>query len=117
LLASSNEVGENIMAIDTNNGIKPGHTANNTTGRANSAAPRSGAESKTSPEPSGPPRDDVVLSQEAQSLGRLEEKINNLPEVNSERVAEIRQAIAEGRFEVNAQRIAENMLNQDDLLG
>ncbi|MDQ2075460.1 flagellar biosynthesis anti-sigma factor FlgM [Marinimicrobium sp. ABcell2] len=104
------------MAIDTNNSIKTGHTTNNTTGRANSAAPRPGADTKTSPEPTSS-RDDVVLSQEAQSLGRLEEKINNLPEVNSERVAEIRQAIAEGRFEVNAQRIAENMLNQDDLLG
>lgn len=104
------------MTIDTNNGIRPGHNANTATGRTQSAATRPGADSKS---PSSKPveRSDVVLSQEAQSLGRLEDKINALPEVNSERVAEIRQAIAEGRFQINAERIAENLLNQDELLG
>ena len=61
--------------------------------------------------------DQVVLSQEAQTLGRLQTKINNSPDVDLEKVAEIRRAIAEGRFEVNPERIAENMLNQNDLLG
>ncbi len=61
--------------------------------------------------------DQVVLSQEAQTLGRLQAKINNSPDVDLEKVAEIRRAIAEGRFEINPDRIAENMLNQNDLLG
>ena len=61
--------------------------------------------------------DQVVLSQEAQTLGRLQAKINNSPDVDLEKVAEIRRAIAEGRFEINPERIAENMLNQNDLLG
>lgn len=61
--------------------------------------------------------DQVVLSQEAQTLGRLQGKINNSPDVNLEKVAEIRRAIAEGRFEINPERIAENMLNQSNLLG
>ena len=104
------------MAIDTNNGIRPGHNTNTATGPAQSTAARPGVDSKHAA--SAPAeRDDVVLSQEAQSLGRLEDKINALPEVNSERVAEIRQAIAEGRFQINAERIAENLLNQDELLG
>ena len=61
--------------------------------------------------------DQVVLSQEAQTLGRLQAKINTSPDVDLEKVAEIRRAIAEGRFEINPERIAENMLNQNDLLG
>jgi negative regulator of flagellin synthesis FlgM len=60
--------------------------------------------------------DQVVLSQEAQTLGRLQAKINNAPDVDMDKVAEIRRAIAEGRFEINAERIAENMLNQENLL-
>ena len=47
---------------------------------------------------------------------RLQAKISNLPDVNMDRVAAIKQAIAEGHFEINPERIAENMLNQDELL-
>lgn len=59
----------------------------------------------------------VVLSQEAQNMGRLQAKVASAPDVNMEKVAAIRQAIAEGRFEFNPERIAENMLKQEDLLG
>lgn len=61
--------------------------------------------------------DQVLLSSQAQSLNKLESKINSLPDVDLNKVAEIKRAISEGRFEINAKRIAENMLNQDDLLG
>jgi negative regulator of flagellin synthesis FlgM len=61
--------------------------------------------------------DQVVLSEQAQTLGRLQSKIDSAPDVNLDKVAEIRRAIAEGRFEINPERIAENMLNQNDLLG
>lgn len=104
------------MAIDTNNGIRPGHSTNTAPGRAQSTAARAGVDNNA-PATGPAERDDVVLSQEAQSLGRLEDRISALPEVNSERVAEIRQAIAEGRFQINAERIAENLLKQDELLG
>ncbi len=102
------------MVIDSNNSIKPGSTSSgaNRTASANTRQ----TDARTGVESAAQAREEVVLSKEAQSLGRLEDKINSLPEVNSERVAEIRQAISEGRFQINAQRIAENMLNQDDLL-
>jgi negative regulator of flagellin synthesis FlgM len=72
--------------------------------------------STTAPKTSGA-GDQVVLSQEAQNLGRLQSKINSSPDVDMDKVAEIRRAIAEGRFEINPERIAENMLKQEDLLG
>ena len=89
--------------------------------RSKPAAP-SAPEAKT-PAPEAAPAaskgtaDQVVLSNEAQTLGRLQSKINSSPDVDLEKVAEIRRAIAEGRFEITADRIAENMLNQNDLLG
>lgn len=101
------------MVIDTNNSI-------NTTG----ARGRSNGVSNTPPETragtaeqAGKGKDDVVLSSEAQNLNRLQASISNMPDVDMERVAAIKQAIAEGKFEINAERIAENMLNQETLLG
>lgn len=61
--------------------------------------------------------DQVQLSQEAQKLGQLQAKINASPDVNLEKVNEIRQAIAEGKFHVNPERIADALLNQEELLG
>ena len=60
--------------------------------------------------------DQVMLSPEAQNMSRLEAKVASSADVNLEKVAAIRQAIAEGKFEFNPERIAENMLKQDDLL-
>ena len=104
------------MVIDTNNINSSGGTS-----RSRSSAPVVAPSPKT---PSAPAekaepssKDNVVLSSEAQNLVRLQTKISNLPDVNMDRVAAIKQAIAEGRFEINPERIAENMLNQDELLG
>jgi len=103
--------------INTNNTLESVGTKGT---RSKPAAP-SAPEAKT-PAPDAAPAakgasDQVVLSQEAQTLGRLQAKINSSPDVDLEKVAEIRRAIAEGRFEINPERIAENMLNQNDLLG
>jgi negative regulator of flagellin synthesis FlgM len=40
----------------------------------------------------------------------IEAAMGNSPVVNSERVAEIKQAIAEGRFQVNAERVADGLI-------
>ncbi len=105
------------MVIDTNN-INSSGGAN----RSRSSAPVvTTTSAKAQPAPVATPepstKDNVVLSSEAQNLVRLQAKISSLPDVNLDRVAAIKQAIAEGRFEINPERIAENMLNQDELLG
>lgn len=105
------------MVIDSNNGIKPGSN-NSGSSRPASVTPKdSGAASKTDSQSNTARRDSVNLSAEAQSMNRLEENLAKLPDVDSERVASLKNAIAEGRFEIDAERIAQNMLNQDDLLG
>ncbi|RYZ96865.1 MAG: flagellar biosynthesis anti-sigma factor FlgM [Moraxellaceae bacterium] len=105
------------MVIDTNN-INSGSTSSSA--RSRNAAPVAPAVPKTQSSPAeavaSNSKDNVVLSAEAQNLTRLQTKISSLPDVNMDRVAAIKQAIAEGRFEINAERIAENMLKQDELL-
>lgn len=107
------------MILNTNNTLE---SINAKGTRSKPAAPAI-AEDKPTGSTSAPPAaakaasDQVVLSQEAQTLGRLQSKINSAPDANLEKVEEIRRAIAEGRFEINPERIAENMLKQNDLLG
>ncbi|TQV84126.1 flagellar biosynthesis anti-sigma factor FlgM [Exilibacterium tricleocarpae] len=104
------------MVINSNNGINPpGAEANRgKTGAAgnSTATAKSGAQAT-----GGKDREDVVLSREAQALARLEARIQTTADVDTDKVDAIKAAIAGGRFEVNAERIAERLLQQDDLLG
>jgi negative regulator of flagellin synthesis FlgM len=89
-----------------------------TTRSRNSVAPEPAQSAAVTSQPKGKSSiDQVQLSQEAQKLGQLQAKINASPDVNLEKVNEIRKAIAEGKFHVNPERIAEALLNQEELLG
>ncbi|MCB1645209.1 MAG: flagellar biosynthesis anti-sigma factor FlgM [Pseudomonadales bacterium] len=50
--------------------------------------------------------DTVRLSSNARDLQNLETRIRDLPEVNQERVAHIREALREGNYSVDPQRLA-----------
>lgn len=103
------------MNFDINNSL--GSVGTKTSkGKAASPAPEVKSATPAKSAAKTDAKDKVVLSQEAQTLGRLQAKINSSPDVNMEKVEELKRAIAEGRFEINADRIAENMLKQDDLL-
>ncbi len=104
------------MAIDTSNNVKPG---NPLTSRSNGSAAASGRSDTTArgkESASGTSPDSVSLSAEAQTMHKLESAIQSASDIDSEKVDAIKQAIAEGRFEINADRLAEAMLAQDELL-
>lgn len=104
------------MVIDiNNNSITPGSARSRSS--VNSPTADKPQPVDVAPDKASGGKDNVVLSAEAQNLNRLQAKISNMPDVDLERVAQIKQAIAEGKFEINAERIAENMLNQEELLG
>lgn len=58
-----------------------------------------------------PPAAQVDLSPLSSRLQAIEASLANEPVVNSERVAAIKQAIAEGRFQINPDRIADGLLS------
>lgn len=54
--------------------------------------------------------DQVQLSAEAQTLKRLQDSVAEIPAFDEARVESIREAIAEGRYHVDADRLAERFI-------
>lgn len=102
------------MIIDPNNRL-PTSSSNDARNKA-AGVDGSGSQAKSSTHgSSGVEKDSVQLSPEAMALKRLEAQINASPDIDIGRVAAIKRAIAEGNFEINVERIAERMLQQDGL--
>jgi negative regulator of flagellin synthesis FlgM len=55
----------------------------------------------------------VQITDTARQLAALEQAVKALPIVNEARVAEVRQAIEEGRYHVAPERIAEKLLRMN----
>lgn len=53
----------------------------------------------------------VELSPRSTRLQELESSLANTPAVNTQRVAEIRQAIAQGDFKIDASKIADGLID------
>ena len=54
--------------------------------------------------------DTVQLSPEAQRLQHAADKLNEQPAVDQERVEKLKQAIADGSYQVDSQRVASKLL-------
>ena len=88
-------------------------------GAGNAAQGGQGATGDKTAESQGNPassRDTVSLTPQAQQLRDLESRIADLPEVDSNRVNAIRDAIANGSYEIDANRIAEKLMQFEGAL-
>lgn len=98
------------MAIDFNNpnnaGLSKPTTASSLS-TAQDSAKKSVLAQTNKPTSSGEP---VQLSKNARQLQSVSEKIASMPSVNSEKVAQLKQAVAEGSYQVDSQRVASKLL-------
>lgn len=62
------------------------------------------------------PSSPVRITDQARQLAALEQAVQGMPVINEAKVAEIRLAIEEGRYEVAPERIAEKLLRMDQEL-
>ena len=70
-----------------------------------------GTKSAGAKAPAGQPQGSAVaLSSLGSQLGNIEATLANVPVVDAARVAEIKQAISEGRFKVNPEVVADRLL-------
>ncbi|UTW07280.1 flagellar biosynthesis anti-sigma factor FlgM [Pseudomonas benzenivorans] len=104
------------MVIDFNRPNSASTPANaGRTGNAQSAgrSDATGAKQPASAEQAEPKQggESVQLSREAQQLQKIGDTLRDLPAVDKERVAQIKQAIADGSYQVDSQRVAGKLLN------
>lgn len=104
------------MVIDFNrpNGSAPATTGGRATSvqsaeRTTASQPTNEADKalNAATTPGGEP---VKLSDEAQQLQQVSEKMRSMPEVDQERVAKLKQAIADGSYQVDSKRLASKLL-------
>ncbi|QGW20471.1 flagellar biosynthesis anti-sigma factor FlgM [Stutzerimonas degradans] len=74
------------------------------------AQPASGDTAPVSSSTTAPAGESVQLSPEAQRLQQAMDKLNEQPSVDQERVAKLRQAIVDGSYQVDSQRVASKLL-------
>jgi negative regulator of flagellin synthesis FlgM len=91
------------VKIDSN---KPASTPSSPSGTARARPGQAGAAAGASRASAGAQATEATLS----GAQNVESILANTPVVNAERVAEIKRAIAEGRFQVNPERIADGLL-------
>ena len=100
-----NNLGVNNNALSSNN-----RASESSRNQSEESATRS-ANSATD----SSPVDNVELSQQALSLTSLEARINEAPDVDTARVESIRQSIEDGSYTIDADAIADKLLNSGAL--
>lgn len=101
------------MAIDFNTSGAGGAARSNQSGAAagkrDVAAERPATETQNGNQPATT-ESQVKLSNQAQQLQAIEERLRELPEVDSARVEQIKQAIADGSYQPDNGRIADKLI-------
>ena len=84
------------------------------TGGAKSApVERTAGDDPKVPAVTPPTRDSVTLTSSARQLQKLAEAVAAAPATSADRVAAVKQAVAQGTYEVNAERVADRLLAAD----
>jgi len=103
------------MAIDINNFKTATNTSMRTARDTQSATQSTTAEAQKSAAPVK--TDSVSITSQAHELQSAQVKMAALPEVDQQKVAEIKLAISEGRYKVDPEKLAANIASFEAELG
>ncbi len=93
--------------------IKPSRTSPAT---GNGTRTQGGANKAGGAKPDPITADTVTVTVQAERLQQLEQTLADTPAINEQRVADIRQALANGQYQVDAERIAEKLIDLEQNL-
>ena len=86
----------------------------NNNGSAKTRDKGSSESQSSSPRPAT--EDTVSLSEQSLQVRDLQQQLENLPEVNAEKVEAIKQEIARGNYPLDPERIAQNLISLEKAL-
>lgn len=58
--------------------------------------------------------ENVSLSSQAKNLKQLEQSLDSYPEVDDDRIEQIKSALADGSYKIDAEKLAQKMLDMDN---
>lgn len=104
------------MSVDLN-GIGPGQvntqrTPADKTASTQNSQPATSEQAK--PQAQAARGENVNLSNQAKNLKQLETKLGDYPEMDDDRIAEIRSALENGTYKIDAEKLAQKMLDMDE---
>ena len=101
------------MSNDINNinSVSVRSPASQATGKANEQAETTGLNSTSNPEAPTRVEDSHGVSRQISQLSEMSEHLANLPDVDSAKVARIKQAIADGTFEIDPAKVAQSLID------
>lgn len=86
----------------------------NNNGSARTRSNESEESSSSRPQPAA--KDTVSLSDQSLQVRDLQQRLENLPEVDAEKVEAIKQEIARGNYPLDPERIAQNLISLEKAL-
>ncbi|EON92410.1 anti-sigma-28 factor FlgM [Marinobacter lipolyticus SM19] len=104
------------MSVDFN-GIGPGQVNTHRTTADKSGSTQSTqqqAPEQAKSQVQGARGENVNLSNQAKNLKQLEQKLGDYPEMDDGRIEEIRAALADGSYKIDAEKLAQKMLEMDE---
>ncbi len=101
------------MTVDVN-GIGSGQVNTRKSSTEQTQTPRQAQPAKPEQANAQTPRgENVSLSSQAKGLKQLEQKLNSYPETDDKRIEQIKSALADGSYKIDAEKLAQKMLEMD----
>lgn len=80
---------------------------------ANAQVDKQATPQQTNAKAQGARGEDVNLSNQARNLKQLEQKLGDYPEMDDDRIEQIRSQLENGTYKIDAEKLAQKMLDMD----